>query len=120
MKLILINKDSIREIIKREKKDKNMLKIEMIKFVKYIKFRYVIFLILNFIFILASFYYISTFNNAYPNLKKVLIVIFIIVILLIQLLYAILAIISVCLRFIAIKNKFNFIFVLSQYLYDLL
>ena len=120
MKLILINKDYIREIIKREKKDKNMLKIEMIKFVKYIKFRYVIFLILNFIFILASFYYISTFNNAYPNLKKVLIVIFIIVILLIQLLYAILAIISVCLRFIAIKNKFNFIFVLSQYLYDLL
>ena len=120
MKLILINKDSIREIIKREKKNKNILKIEMIKFVKYIKFRYVIFLILNFIFILASFYYISTFNNAYPNLKKVLIVIFIIVILLIQLLYAILAIISVCLRYIAIKNKFNFIFVLSQYLYDLL
>ena len=120
LRLILIDKDSIREIIKREKKDKKKMKEEIDKLIKWIKLRYSIFIILNLILVIGSWYFITAFNNAYPKVKIVWLILSIIIIFLVQLMYALLAIVSICLRFIALKCKFNFIFVLSQYLYDLL
>ena len=120
LRLLLIDKGSIREIIKREKKNKKKMKEEIDKLIKWIKLRYSLFIILNLILVIGSMYFIITFNNAYPNVKIVWIILSIIIIFLMQIIYALLAILSICLRFISLRCTFNFIFVLSQYLYDLL
>ena len=62
-----------------------------------------------------SWYYITCFNNAYPNTKVDWIVLSIIVIVLAQIVSAALAFIEACLRFIALKRKTSWIFTLSQY-----
>ena len=96
------------------------MKEEIDKLIKWIKLRYSIFIVLNLILVIASWYCITAFNNAYPKVKIVWIILAIIMIFLVQLMYAVLAVISICLRFIGLKCKFNLIFVLGQYLYDLL
>lgn len=120
LRLILIDKDSIREKMKIYKKDIKEMKNRIIKLIGFIKFRYITFIILNFILVIVSWYYISVFNNAYPNIKIVWIIESVILIFVVQLYYAILAVLSILLRILAIKCKFNFIFVCSKYLYDLL
>ena len=120
LRLILVNKDSIREIMKREKKNKYEMKRCIIKLIAFIKLRYSIFIIINLIFVIVSWYLVSTFNNAYPNIKIVWFIISIIMIFVVQILFSLLAIISICLRYIGLKCKFNFIFTSSHYIYELL
>ena len=115
MDKFFVNKESIRKIIKREKDDEKVLRDEIDEFIKTLKIRYKIFLILNFIIMLISWYYITCFNNAYPNIKVDWIVLSIIVIVLAQIMSAVLAFIETSLRFIALKTKTSWIFTLSQY-----
>jgi len=115
MDIFFVNKESIRKIIKREKDDEKVLRDEIDEFIKTLKIRYKIFLILNFILMLISWYYITCFNNAYPNIKVDWIVLSIIVIVLAQIMSAVLAFIETSLRFIALKTKTSWIFTLSQY-----
>ena len=115
MDKFFVDKESIRKIIKRENDDEKFLRDEIDEFIKSLKIKYKLFIIINFILMVISWYYITCFNNAYPNTKVDWIVLSIIVIVLAQIVSAALAFIEACLRFIALKRKTSWIFTLSQY-----
>ena len=116
MGLFFANKEEIKSIIKREKNNEKNLKCEMIKLIRNIKIRYIIFIVLNILFKILSWYYISSFNNAYPNIKYVWIILSLITIIAAQIILVAFAFLQTCLRFIAIKLKIESIFKLSRYL----
>ena len=116
IEFFLVDKESIKSIIKREKEDLKVLKKEMIKFIKLMKVFYILFIIINIIFTLISWYIISCFNNAYPYTKIFWFMLSLVTIIIAQILPIGLAFVETCLRFIAIKLKINFIFVLSKYI----
>ena len=118
--IFLINKDSIREIMKREKKDIYLMKKSIIKFIGCIKLRYCIFIIINLIYVLLSFYITPIFNSAYPQLKGIWLISYLIMIIVIQFIYVFLAVLIICLRFIALKCKYKLIFTFSKYLNEFL
>ena len=119
MKSFFVNKNSIKSVIKREKNDLNQLKIEMNEFLKNIKIRYILFIVLDLIIILISWYCISAFNIMYPNTKIIWLILVLITILIEQIVPVIFALLEACLRFIAIKLKINAIFELSKYINSL-
>ena len=119
MELFFANKASIKSIIKREKENEKELKSEMNKLIKSIKIRYIIFIILNIIFKIFSWYYISSFNNAYPNTKYFWIILSLVTILVAQIISICFAFLEACLRFIAIKLKISGLFTLSKYINSL-
>ena len=116
MGLFFANKEELKSIIKREKNNEKKLKSEMIKLIRNIKIRYIIFIILNILYKAFSWFYISSFNNAYPNTKYFWIILSLITIATAQIISVALAFLQTCLRFIAIKVKIESIFKLSQYL----
>lgn len=115
MELFFANKESIKSTIKREKDDLKELKKEMNSFIKLMKVKYIIFIILDLIIIILSWYWISCFNNAYPYTKVFWFILSLITIVAAQILPVGLAFVETCLRFISIKLKFNGIFELSKY-----
>ena len=119
MELFFANKASIKSIIKREKENEKELKSEMNKLIKSIKIRYIIFIILNIIFKIFSWYYISSFYNAYPNTKYFWIILSLVTILVAQIISICFAFLEACLRFIAIKLKISGLFTLSKYINSL-
>jgi hypothetical protein len=116
MGLFFANKEELKSIIKREKHNEKKLKREMIKLIRNIKIRYIIFIILNILYKAFSWFYISSFNNAYPNTKYFWIILSLVTIATAQIISVALAFLQACLRFIAIKVKIESIFKLSQYL----
>ena len=116
MGLFFANKEELKSIIKREKHNEKNLKNEMIKLIRNIKIRYIIFIILNILYKIFSLFYISSFNNAYPNTKYFWIILSLATIFVAQIISVALAFLQSCLRFIAIKVKIECIFNLSQYL----
>ena len=116
IEFFLVDKESIKSIIKREKEDLKVLKKEMIKFIKLMKVFYILFIIINIIFTLISWYIISCFNNAYPYTKIFWFMLSLVTIVVAQILPIGLAFVETCLRFFAIKLKINCIFVLSKYI----
>ena len=116
MSLFFANKEELKSIIKREKHNEKNLKSEMIKLIRNIKIRYIIFIILNILYKIFSLFYISSFNNAYPNTKYIWIILSLVTIFISQIISVALAFLQACLRFIAIKVKIESIFKLSQYL----
>ena len=116
MGLFFANKEELKSIIKREKNNEKNLKNEMIKLIRNIKIRYIIFIILNILFKIFSWFYISSFNNAYPNIKYFYIILSLITFIVSQIISVSLAFLQACLRFISIKVKSECIFKLSKYL----
>ena len=116
MSLFFANKEEIKSIIKREKNNEKNLKSEMIKLIRNIKIRYIIFIVLNLLFKIFSWFYISSFNNAYPNTKYAWIALSFLTIVAAQIILVAFAFLQACLRFFALKVKIESIFKLSRYL----
>ena len=62
-----IEEKKIIGIFKREKTDKNMIKQKIIELIKEIKRRYIAFIIIVYILLAASLYYLLCFNYVYPK-----------------------------------------------------
>ena len=103
---LFVDETKIKGILKREKKDITNMKYQINLVMKQIKIRYNIFIIINSILSIFSWYYISCFNNIYPHMKIEWIKssIFIIIII-IYILSIIIIIIETILRFISFELK---------------
>jgi len=114
--LFLAEKKSIKAIIKREKNNEILLRNEIYKLIKSIKIRYIIFLVLNLVIKLLSFFMIFTFNDAYPNTQKDWLRLSFSILFISQVINSIIALLETSLRFFALKYKIEGIFDLSKYL----
>ena len=115
LEFFFVNQKSIKSIIKREKNNELLLKKEINKLIKFIKIRYIIFIIISFIFNLFSWYFISCFNNVYSYSKYEWFLLNITIIILAQILSVVFTFVEACLRYIAIYFKSELVFNLSKY-----
>ena len=97
------------------KKEENLLKIkyEVVKIFKTIVNKIKILIVLNYIIILFSWYYISCLNNVYPNIKKEWIKSSLFVIIIVQILPFIVSLLETCIRYLSIKYESEKLFKLS-------
>ena len=114
--LFLAEKKSIQTILKREKNNEVSLRNEIYKLIKSIKIRYIIFLVLNLIINLSSFFMIFTFNDAYPYTQRDWVRLSFSILIISQVINVILALLETSLRFLALKYNVEGIFDLSKYL----
>ncbi len=102
-------------LIKNEKNLINLkyeIPIKIKSIIKYIK----ILIIINYIIIIFSWYYLSCFNNIYPNINNEWILSSIFIIVVMQILYFISTIFEASLRFLSIKFESEKLFKLSLFL----
>ena len=97
------------------KKEENLLKIkyEVVKIFQTIVNKIKILIVLNYIIILFSWYYISCLNNVYPNIKKEWIKSSLFVIIIAQILPFIVSLLETCIRYLSIKYETEKLFKLS-------
>ena len=103
-------------MIKNEKHLVN-LKYEISKIIKTIIKYIKALIIINYIIIIFSWYYLSCFNNIYPNINNEWILSSIFIIVVMQILYFISTIFEASLRFLSIKFESEKLFKLSLLLY---
>ena len=103
-------------ILKRENNNITNMKYEINLVMKQIKIRYNIFIIVNNIITIFSWYYISCFNNIYPHMKVEWIKSSIFIIIIIYILSIIIIIIEAILRFISFELKSERIYRASLWL----
>ena len=115
IELFIIDKYTIKEMIKLEKGNENNLKLACVKLIKRTKVKYVFFIILNILISTLTWLYVTGFNFTYPNTKFCFFLICIFVIIFEQIISVGLVLVETCLRFIAFKCKVKAIFTLSKY-----
>ena len=113
---IFIDEKKLKKIFIREKDNFVKLKFEIFKVIKSIKKRFIIFIIICFVIVIISWYYVNCFNNVYPGIKMEWIKSSIVIIIIMQLLPILTSFIEACLRFIGFKCKSEKIFELQKYL----
>ena len=114
VEFFFIEEQKIKKILKMEKDNIFKLKYAMIKILKSIKTRYIIFIIISFIISLVAILHIICFNIVYYHTMKEWIIFSLIIILSIQFLTFLLCFLKICLRFISFKFKSERLFKLSQ------
>ena len=111
-----IDEKKIKGIFKREKDNIVNLRSEIVDIINAIKNRYFAFIIMIFIILLISFYYLLCFNYVYPKTQiewvKASITIFIIM----QILSVLKCFLETCLRFLSFKCKSEKLYKLSKLL----
>ena len=112
---IFIEEKKVKKLFIREKENIAKLKYEIFKLIKSIKKRFYIFIILSFILIIISWYYINCFNNVYPGVKIEWIKSSIAIVIIVQLIPVITAFLEALLRQIGLKCKSEKIFELRKY-----
>ena len=108
-----IEEKKIKKILKVENKNTLVLKNELIKILKSIKTRYLLFIITAFIISLLSIFHILCFNIVYYHTMFEWIFFSVIIILSIQILSFLICFFQTCLRFISFKFKSEKLFKLS-------
>ena len=108
-----IEEKKIKKILKVENKNTLELKNELIKILKSIKTRYLLFIITAFIISLLSIFHILCFNIVYYHTMFEWIFFSVIIILFIQILSFLICFFQTCLRFISFKFKSEKLFKLS-------
>ena len=116
LELFLTEKQSIKTILKREKNNEKVLRNEINKLIKSIKIRYILFIIINLIIKVLSWFMIFCFNDAYPYTQYDWFLQSASIFIISQIISVAIAFIETCLRFFAIKYKIEGIFDLSKYL----
>ena len=111
------SKDKIELLIKKEKSSDNF-RIEVVKVLKSMKRNYLIFLIINCLFIIFFWYYLSTFCNVYKNSQWDWFEGSVITFIVIELLPFLFCFLITCLRFLGLKCKMEGAYKLSQCLSD--
>ena len=108
-----IEEKKIKGIFKREKENLFSLKFEISKICKMIKKRYILFIILSFIIISFTLFFILCFNKVYPHMRDEWIKSSIIIIIIMQILSILECLLETILRFISFKCKSEKIYKLS-------
>ena len=114
-----INENKIKGIFKRKKDNIHSMKIEVYQVLKLALKRFTYFIIFSFFISIFSFYYISCFNNIYPNtqvewLKSSILNIFVISVVLI-----VLILLESILRYLALYAKSEILYKLSIFLSEI-
>ena len=113
IKFLIVEKIAIGKILLIKRENKRSLRYEMSKLLKSIFKKTNTLFIINYIVIIFSWYYISCFNNVYPNIKTEWIISSLFIILIVQILPFVLGFLETGLRFISIKCNSEKLFKLS-------
>ena len=111
-----IDEKRIKRVFKREKDNVLLLKYGVVEIMKELKNKYNIFILVIFFIMGISWYYLTCFNNVYPNMKGEWIKSSIMIFIVMQILYVFFALIEAALRFLSFEFKSEKIFKLSQFL----
>ena len=115
IELFLVDKYTIKEIIKLEKGNEKNLKKACAELIKKTKTKYIVFIILNILISTLTWLLVTGFNFTYTNTKFGFFLICIFIIIFEQIISVGLVILETCLRFISLKCKIKAIFTLSEY-----
>jgi hypothetical protein len=113
IKLFLVEQIKIKKILIANKNDLLKLKYEMYTILKNIIKRIKIIIIINYIIILFSWYYLSCLNNVYPHIKREWILSSLLFFIMIQIIHLALTFIETCIRFMGIKCESEKLFKFS-------
>ena len=105
IKFLIVEEITIHKLLFKKRDTKRSLKYDMSGLLKSILNKIKVLIIISYIIIIFSWYYISCFNNAYPNIKIEWIISSIFIIIFIQILPFIFCFFETCLRFLSIKIK---------------
>ena len=108
-----VDETKIRKILLKKKNDILSLRYEMAEILKSIFKRIKALIIINYIMLIWSWYYLSCFSNVYPHLRNKWIISSLIIFVIFQILFFIFAFIESCIRFISIKYESEKLFRLS-------
>ena len=108
-----VDETKIRKILLKKKNDILSLRYEMAEILKSIFKRIKALIIINYIMLIWSWYYLSCFSNVYPHLRNEWIISSLIIFAIFQILFFIFAFIESCIRFISIKYESEKLFRLS-------
>ena len=114
IEFLFIEEKKIKKILKMEKENIFILKYEMIKILKSIKTRYLLFIIISFFISIIALIHILCFNIVYYHTMEEWIIFSIIIILSIQIATFLICLFETCLRFISFKFKSEKLFKLSN------
>ena len=113
IKFLIVEEITIHKLLFKKRDEKRSLKYDMSGLLKSILKKIRILIIISYIIIIFSWYYISCFNNCYPNIKKEWIISSVFIIMIIQILPFIFCFLEASLRFISIIIKSEKLFKLS-------
>ena len=108
-----IEEKKIKSIFKREKDNIIVLKYEISQIIKNIQSRNTYFIILSFVVIIFTWYYVFCFNNIYPHMRNEWIKSNIIIILVMQMLSLLSCLLQAIFRFISFRCKSEKIYKIS-------
>ena len=103
----------IKKILLKKRENLISLRYEMSEILSEILKKIKIFVIFNYIIVIFSWYYITCFNNIYPNTKREWIISSLFIIIIQEILPIILVFFESCIRFIGIKCESEKLFKLS-------
>ena len=113
IKVLLVDEATLKNVILKNKKNKLYLRYEVSYFLKSIFNKIKILIIINYIITIFSWYYLSCFNNVYPNIKFEWILSSILIILIAQILPFVFSFLETAIRFISIRIESEKLFKLS-------
>ena len=116
IEFFLVDKYTIKEVIRIEKDSEKNLRIASKKLIKKSKIKYIIFIILGFLISLLSWCFACGFNFSYPNTKFYFFLICILILVFEQIISVGLALLEACFRFLSFKCKTKAFFSLSKYI----
>ena len=116
IEFFFIKENKIKRILRVETNNIMSLKFEIVRIIKSIYIRYIIFFIVNGVIMIISLYYIFCLNNVYPSIKGEWIKSSIIIISIMQIFPIFLCFLDTCIRFISFKCKSERLFRLSSIL----
>ena len=111
-----VNENKIKGIFKREKNDVPSLKRNMLKFMKDLRKRYIIFIIIVTIILIISFLYLLCFNYVYPYSQIEWIKSSIAIMIIMQILSFLKCILETSLRYLSYKCKSEKLYKISMFL----
>ena len=111
-----VEEKKIKGIFRREKNDKTALKKNIKQFMKNIKIRYIIFIIIVSIILIISFIYLLCFNYVYPYSQIEWIKSSVTIMIIMQILSTLKCILETSLRFLALKFRSEKIYKISKFL----
>ena len=114
--LILIQEEKLKGILKREKDNKNILKQKINEFIKDVQKRNIAFIIISFIILAFSFFYLLCFNYAYPYSQIEWIKASITIVIILQIASILRCFLITSLRFLSFKCRIEKLYKISKIL----
>ena len=112
--LLLVEEKNLKDILKNEKDDQNILNQKINQFIKYIQIRNIVFIIISFIILFFSFFFLLCFNYVYPYSQIEWIKSSITIVIMAQLFSIFINFLRTCLRFLSLNCKVKCLYKKSQ------